>query len=140
MPKPWRPQSWMSAANSSAACRRERTTAQHLREGARVGFQCREVGQVRRGDGRHDQPRRRQTPRGDHGIVNGLPGKGAVLDPVRLGRVVAQAAALVFLIGLEIALEPLDMRVAFEGQDMGRQTVQEPAIMGDDDRAAGGIP
>src|SRR5262249_2129280 len=57
----------------------------------------------------------------------------------RLGRVerrVAEAPALILLIGLEIALEPFHMAVAFEGEDMGREPVQEEAIVADDHGAA----
>ena len=51
----------------------------------------------------------------------------------------AEAAFAVGLIGLVIALEPFDMAVAFEGQDMRRDPVEEPAVVADDDGAAGEI-
>ena len=51
----------------------------------------------------------------------------------------AEAALLVRLVVLVIALEPDDLAVALEGQDMGGDAVQEPAIVADDDRAAGEI-
>jgi len=46
------------------------------------------------------------------------------MRPIRL---IAQSPALVFLIGLEIALEPLDVTVAFQGEDVGGEGVEEEA-------------
>ena len=43
------------------------------------------------------------------------------------------------LVVLEVALEPFDMAVAFEREDVGRDAVEEPAIVADDDGAAGEI-
>src|SRR6185312_3300958 len=40
---------------------------------------------------------------------------------------------------LEIALEPFDVAVALEREDVGGDTVEEPAIVADDDGAAGKI-
>src|SRR6201996_3904045 len=68
-----------------------------------------------------------------------LPRQLLVLDPVRDDGVLAEPAHLVFFVVLEIALEPFDMAVAFEGQDVGSDAVEEPAIMADDDGAAGKI-
>ena len=45
-----------------------------------------------------------------------LPGKLLILQPVRDDAVEPEAALLVFLVVGEIALEPFDMAVAFEGQ------------------------
>src|SRR5579859_1272260 len=59
------------------------------------------------------------------------------LDPLRNQRVRAQATLLVFLVGLEVALEPLHVAVALEGQDVGAQAVEEPAVVADHHRAAG---
>ena len=53
--------------------------------------------------------------------------------------VVAEAAHLVLLIVLEVTLEPFDVAVAFEGQDVGRNTIEDPAVMADDHGAAGEI-
>jgi hypothetical protein len=50
-----------------------------------------------------------------------------------------EPALLVFLVVLEVALEPFDMAVALEGEDVGRDTVEEPAIMADDHGAAGEV-
>ena len=61
-----------------------------------------------------------------------LPGERAVFDAVRFGGIGAEPAALVFLIGLEVAFEPFDVAVALEGEDVGGKTVEEPAVMGDD--------
>ena len=46
---------------------------------------------------------------------------------------------LVALVVLEVALEPLDMTVAFERENVRGDAVEEPAIVADDDRAAGEI-
>src|SRR6478609_6014171 len=62
-----------------------------------------------------------------------------VLHAMRNDAVLAEPAHLVLLVVLEVALEPFDMAVAFEGQDVGRDAVEEPAIMADDDGAAGEI-
>ena len=53
--------------------------------------------------------------------------------------VLTEPAHLVLLVILEVALEPFDVAVAFEGEDVRREAVQEPAIVADDDGAAGGI-
>ena len=58
---------------------------------------------------------------------------------MRLVGVGAQAPLLVHLIVLEIALEPFDMAVVLEGEDVGGDAVEEPAVMADDDGAAGEI-
>src|SRR3954449_5464804 len=62
-----------------------------------------------------------------------------VLYPVRDDGVLTQPAHLVLFIILEIAFEPFDMALAFEGQNMRRDTVKEPAIMADDHGATGEI-
>ena len=43
------------------------------------------------------------------------------------------------LIGFKVALEPFDMGVAFKGQHMGAEPVEEKAVVADDDRAASEI-
>src|SRR6185503_2321850 len=50
-----------------------------------------------------------------------------------------QPPHLVLLIGLEIALEPFDAAVALGGEDVGREAVEEEAVVADDHRAAGEI-
>src|SRR6478752_9388426 len=62
-----------------------------------------------------------------------------VLNPLRDRGIDPQSALLVFLVIGKIALEPFDMAVALEGEDMGRDTVEEPAIVADDHGAAGVI-
>src|SRR5712671_8081588 len=68
-----------------------------------------------------------------------LTGKLLVFDAVRDGRIRAQPAHLVGLVVLEVALEPFDVAVALEGQHVGRDAVEEPAVVADDDGAAGEI-
>src|SRR6266446_5680217 len=55
------------------------------------------------------------------------------------GGVGSEPAHLVLLVVLEVALEPLDVAVALERQNMRGDAVEEPAIVADDDRAAGEI-
>src|SRR5689334_18782649 len=61
------------------------------------------------------------------------------LDAVRLDRGFAEAALLVLLIGFEVALEPFDVAVALEGEDVRRQAIEEEAIVADHHGAAGEI-
>ena len=58
------------------------------------------------------------------------------MRPVRLR---PHPPPLVFLIRLEIALEPFDVAVAFERQDVGCQAIEEEAVMADDHGAAGEV-
>src|SRR5690606_4942138 len=46
---------------------------------------------------------------------------------------------LVSLVFLEVTLKPLNMAVAFKGEDVGGKTVEEHTIMGDDNGAAGEV-
>jgi hypothetical protein len=50
---------------------------------------------------------------------------------VRNDAVLAQPSHLVLLVILEIALEPFDVAVALEGQDVRRDAVKEPAVVAD---------
>src|SRR4029078_4764635 len=59
-----------------------------------------------------------------------------VLDAMGNGGVGPQPAHLVLLVILEIALEPLYVAVDFEREYVGSDTVQEPAIVADDDGAS----
>src|SRR5690349_17636565 len=68
-----------------------------------------------------------------------LPSQFPVRHPVRTLGFRAQATDLVFFIGLEIPLEPFDMAVAFEGEDVGGEAVEEEAVVADDHGAAGEI-
>src|SRR5688572_6658389 len=54
-------------------------------------------------------------------------GQLLVADPVRLEGVVAEALLLVGLVVGEVALEPGDLGVALEGEDVGGDAVEEPA-------------
>src|SRR6476469_3889437 len=64
----------------------------------------------------------------------------AVGDTVRTGGLGTQALDLVGLVGLEVALEPVPVgRVllgALVGEDVRRDPVEEPPVVGDDDRTA----
>jgi hypothetical protein len=64
-------------------------------------------------------------------------GQFPVLYPVRLIRSGTQAPMAVGLVILVVALEPHHLAVAFESQHVGGYTVEEPAIVADDDDAAG---
>ena len=55
-----------------------------------------------------------------------------MLDPLRLERVWAQPLLLVLFVVLEVALEPLHMGLAFEGEDVGTDAVEEEAVVADD--------
>src|ERR1051326_1017217 len=65
------------------------------------------------------------------------PGQPLVRDPVGPLGLGAEPLAPVLLVGVEVALEPADLAVALEGQDVGRDAIQEPAVVGDDHRTAG---
>src|SRR4051812_22020644 len=68
-----------------------------------------------------------------------LPAELLVLDPVRNDGVGAEPPHLVLLVVLKVSLEPLDVALAFEREDVRRYAVEEPAIMADDDGATGEI-
>src|SRR5690606_18351615 len=69
-----------------------------------------------------------------------VPRELAVGDPVRAGGVGAEPLDLVLLVGSEVALEPVParrvLRGALVGEHVRRHTVEEPAVVGDDDGAA----
>ena len=44
-----------------------------------------------------------------------------------------------FFVGLEVAFAPVDVAVPFEGQDVRGHAVEEPAVVADDDHAAGEV-
>src|SRR3954451_14756808 len=58
-------------------------------------------------------------------------------DPVRAVGGRAEQGMAMLLVGLEVALEPCDVRVALEREHVRGDAVQEPAVVGDDHRAAG---
>src|SRR6187402_2566568 len=55
-----------------------------------------------------------------------------VLDTRRLIGVAPEAALAIFFVHPVIAFEPDDLAVAFEGQDVRGDAIEEPAIMADD--------
>src|SRR5215469_18775340 len=59
-----------------------------------------------------------------------------VPDAMRLRSLLAPAPPEVLDVFLVIALEPNDLRVALEGEDMGRDAVEEPAVVRDHHGAA----
>ena len=59
-----------------------------------------------------------------------------VPDAVRLVGGGAQLLVAERLVVADVALEPADLAVALEGEDVGRDPVQEPAVVADDDDAA----
>src|SRR5580692_2314590 len=61
----------------------------------------------------------------------------AILDPMRLVRVLAAAAAEILQVGGIVAGKPMDGAVALERKNMGGHPIEEPAVVGDDQRAAG---
>src|SRR4029077_3757919 len=60
-----------------------------------------------------------------------------VLEPVRLGRVGSFALDKVGVVVLEVALEPPHLAVVLERQHVGRDAIEEPAVVADHDHAAG---
>ena len=62
-----------------------------------------------------------------------------IAEALRFVCALADPLAALFFVGLEIAFAPVDVAVAFEGQDVRRQPVEEPAVVADDDRAAGEV-
>jgi hypothetical protein len=62
-----------------------------------------------------------------------------ILDPLRLHGVRPEPPDLVGLVVLEVALEPFDVGVALEGEDVGADAVEEEAVVADDDGAAGEV-
>src|SRR6185312_13413507 len=63
-------------------------------------------------------------------------GEWFVAYSVRLGRILALALLVVLDVFLIVAFEPVDLRVALEGENVRGDTVEKPAIMRDHDRAA----
>src|SRR5579885_2897724 len=59
------------------------------------------------------------------------PGQGLVADTVWLVGLGAEAALPIGLVVLVVALEPHDLAVALEGEDVGRDAVEEPAVVAD---------
>ena len=57
--------------------------------------------------------------------------------PLRLRALFAQALPLVRFIFLIVAVEERPLGIAFRREDVGRDAVEEPAVVGDDHHAAG---
>jgi hypothetical protein len=55
--------------------------------------------------------------------VGALPRQLLIAHPVRPVGLRTHAAALILLIGFEIAFEPFDVAVAFAGEDVGGEAV-----------------
>ena len=64
-------------------------------------------------------------------------GELLVLDPVGLVGGGAELLVPVLLVFGEVPLEPSHLAVPFERQDVRGDAVEEPAVVGDHDRAAG---
>ena len=60
-----------------------------------------------------------------------------VRDPLRPVRLFAEQRPAVLLVLFEVPLEPCHLAVAFECEHVRGDPVQEPAVVGDDDGAAG---
>ena len=58
---------------------------------------------------------------------------------MRLQGILTLAAPEIFLVVGVIALEPDHLAISLEGEDMRSDPIQEPTVMGDNDRAAGKI-
>src|SRR5215218_6216421 len=65
------------------------------------------------------------------------PDERLVLDAMWLERLGAARLADPLRVLLPRPLEPRRLRLALEGEDVGRDAVEEPAVVRDDDRAAG---
>src|SRR5574338_1428961 len=70
-------------------------------------------------------------------IQRSLPRQLPVLDPVRLVGFGAEAALAVGFVVLVVTLEPHDLTVAFEGEHVRRDAIEEPPVVADDDGAPG---
>src|ERR1700676_2526016 len=64
-------------------------------------------------------------------------GEPLVADAVRLIGLGAEAPPAVGLVGLVVALEPDDLGIALEGEDVRGDAIEEPAVVADHHRAAG---
>src|SRR5439155_576213 len=62
--------------------------------------------------------------------------ESSIFYPVRLIGFGAEAASAIGFVILIVALEPFDLAVAFEGEHVGRDAIEEPAVVADDDGAA----
>src|SRR3546814_13343751 len=79
----------------------------------------------------------RSNPPGPGPAIDRLARQRLVLDAVRLVGGGAEAAVAVLLVGLVVALEPHHLAVALEGEAVGGDAIEEPAVVRDDEHAAG---
>ena len=88
-------------------------------------------------DTQREHEQRASPPSSSHycGGLHG--GEALVADPVRLVGGGAELLAPERLVVGDVALEEPDLAVALERQDVGRDPVEEPAVVADDDHAAG---
>src|SRR5205085_8795452 len=63
----------------------------------------------------------------------------AIPNSVGLIGIRTEPLLLVFLVFAEVSVEPEDLRIAFEREDVRRDAIEEPAVVRDDDRAAGEV-
>jgi len=70
-------------------------------------------------------------------VLPGLAGDRTIADAMRLGGFFAQALLLVLFVLVVVTSEECPLRIAFAGQDVGGDTVEEPAVVGGDQHAAG---
>src|SRR4051794_25702502 len=74
---------------------------------------------------------------GNRQLATDSPRHLPIPDPMRLRGLGAEALSLVFLVLAVVAVEPVDAALAFEREDVRRDAVEEPAVVRDDDGAAG---
>ena len=72
-------------------------------------------------------------------MVRRLHRQSSVFDAMRLVGVGAEAPMFVRFVISIVAFEPDYLAIAFEGEDMGGDAIEEPAIMGDDHGASGEV-
>src|SRR6185312_14004169 len=75
-------------------------------------------------------------PRLQEPVSGASAGERLVADAMRLRGFLTLATLEVLDIFLIVALEPDDLRVALEGEDVGRDAIEEPAVVGDHDGAS----
>src|SRR5262245_47904004 len=71
------------------------------------------------------------------GSGTGLPLQRLVADALGLCGLFAKALDLVFLVLVVVARKEADLRLALEGEDVGGDAVEEPAIVAGDQHTAG---
>src|SRR5581483_10488799 len=84
---------------------------------------------------REAESRQRRAADGDAARLR--PGGALWLAALASQLVADELLVAEILVCLEVALEPADLRVALERQHVRRDPIEEPAVVGHDDRAAG---